>query len=148
MKNWVKVIVAINSRLDALTERIDEEVSAMSTSLYEPTMQLINEIIALNDKKVKLINLRVLHDTIRDELTSEEYILLKAVVKGHSFSDVAQKTGLNKGNVYRLFNKCVSKAASAVERMGFTPEKLGEEYNGVPIVRRLYLRINKQTNSA
>ncbi len=65
MKNWIRVIVALNSRLDALTEKIDEEVSLMSTSLYEPTMDLINDIIALNDKKVKLINLRILHDIAR-----------------------------------------------------------------------------------
>ncbi len=44
MKNWIRVIVALNSRLDALTEKIDEEVSLMSTSLYEPTMDLINDI--------------------------------------------------------------------------------------------------------
>ena len=49
MKNWIRVIVALNSRLDALTEKIDEEVSLMSTSLYEPTMDLINDIIALNE---------------------------------------------------------------------------------------------------
>lgn len=77
MKNWIRVIVALNSRLDALTEKIDEEVSLMSTSLYEPTMDLINDIIALNDKKVKLINLRILHDIF--ELTSGHKIKVEVL---------------------------------------------------------------------
>ena len=148
MKNWIRVIVALNSRLDALTEKIDEEVSLMSTSLYEPTMDLINDIIALNDKKVKLINLRILHDTIKDALLPNEYILLKKVSTGHSFAELAERTGINKGNAYRLFCKCADKAAAALGSLGFTSEKLGKEYNDVPIVRRLYLRLNKEVNSA
>ena len=148
MKNWIRVIVALNSRLDALTEKIDEEVSLMSTSLYEQTMDLINDIIALNDKKVKLINLRILHYTIKDDLLTNEYILLKEVSKVHSFAELAERTGINKGNAYRLFCKYADKAAAAVESLGFTAEKLGKEYNDVPIVRRLYLRLNKEVNSA
>lgn len=71
---------------------------------------------------MKLINLRILHDTIKDALLPNEYILLKKVSTGHSFAELAERTGINKGNAYRLFCKCADKAAAALESLGFTSE--------------------------
>lgn len=139
MKNWIRVIFAINGKLDALTYSIDGQVENLSALTTVPTMELFDDIIKLNDKKVRLINLRVLHDKMEEALTSRERYIIVRSSMGYSFGEIADALGLSKGNVYRTYLKTQKKLCKILSSYGYTKEKFERDYEDIALINRTYL---------
>ena len=138
MKNWIKVIFALNHKLDALTYSIDGQVDNLSSLTAVPAMELFEGIIKLNDKKVRIINLRVLHDKMKEALTDREHYIIARSARGVSFDAIAESLKLSKGHVYRLYLKSVQKLSKVLASYGYTEEKFKDEYKDIALVARTY----------
>lgn len=138
MKNWIKVIFALNSKLDALTYSIDGQVESLSSLITVPTMELFEDIIKLNDKKVRIINLRVLHDKMKEALTSREHFIIMQSSFGASFGEIADSLALSKGHVYRIYLKTVQKLSKILNSYGYNAEKFMSDYKDVALIDRTY----------
>ncbi|MCH5164325.1 MAG: hypothetical protein J1F36_04840 [Clostridiales bacterium] len=148
MKNWIKVIFALNNRLDALTYSIDREVEGMSALLTVPTMELFDSIIKLNDKKVRIINLRVLHDKMKETLSPREYYIIARSSHGASFSEIAEGLGLSKGHVYRLYQRTIQKLTRVLSSYGYTEGKFFDDYNDIVLIARMYKKLARTIEAA
>ena len=148
MKNWIRVIFALNNRLDALTYSIDRQVENMSELLTVPTMELFDSIIELNDKKVRIINMRVLHDKMKEALSSREYYVIARSSHGASFSEIGESLGLSKGHVYRLYQRTIQKLTRVLSSYGYTEEKFLEDYKDIPLIARMYKKYARVVEAA
>ncbi len=138
MKNWIRVIFALNNKLDALTYSIEGQVDSLSSLTTVPTMELFDDIIKLNDKKVRIINLRVLHDKMKEALTSREHAIIMRSSLGTSFGEIAESIGLSKGHVYRIYLKTIQKLSKILNSYGYTVDKFKSDYKDVAIIDRAY----------
>ena len=148
MKNWIRVIFALNNRLDALTYSIDGQVDSISSLTTVPAMELFDSIIKLNDKKVRIINLRVLHDKMKETLTSREYYIIARSSHGASFSEIAESLGLSKGHVYRLYQRTIQKLIRVLSAYGYTEEKFFDDYKDVTLIARTYKKLARLKEAA
>ncbi len=148
MKNWIKVIFALNNRLDALTYSIDEQVDSLSSVLTVPTMKLFDRIIKLNDKKVKIINLRVLHDKMKENLNAKEYCVVSRSSRGVSFADIAKELNVSKGSAYRIYERVINRLTRLLAYYGYDENKFAEDYKDVALVARTHKRLSKTAQAS
>lgn len=143
MKNWIKVIFALNNKLDALTYSIDSQVDSLSKVTGGNTMELFDNIIRLNDKKVRLINMRVLHDKMREALSERELFIISQSAKGKPLVDIAAELDISKSHAYRLFNKTITKLCKVLASYGYDREKLESDYGDVVLITKTYKKLLK-----
>lgn len=143
MKNWIRVIFALNPKLDALTYSIDGQVDSLSSLTTVPTMELFDSIIKLNDRKVRIINLRVLHDKMKAALTQKEYYIITRSALGASFSEIGEELGLSKGYVYRTYLRIIRKLSKLLYSYGYNEEKFSCEYDDVALIKRTYKKLSR-----
>lgn len=143
MKNWIRVIFALNPKLDALTYSIDGQVDSLSSLTSVPTMELFDNIIRLNDKKVKIINLRVLHDKMKEAISEREHYIILHSARGASFGEIADKLSLDKGYVYRVYRKAVQKLTKLLISYGYDKQKFIDDYSDITLINRTYKKLTK-----
>lgn len=143
MKNWIRVIFALNNKFDALTYSIDKQVEGMAALLTVPTVDLFDAIIKLNDKKVRIINLRVLHDKMKESLSAKELYVVDGYARGVSLSEMGERLSLGKGGAYRQLLRTIKKLTKILAYYGYTKERLDEEYKDVALVTRTYKKLVK-----
>lgn len=141
MKNWIKVIFALNSKLDAMTYSIDGQVDSLSSLFNVPTMELYDNIIKLNDKKVRIINLRVLHDKMKEALSEREYYIMTCIARGATFEEIAGRIGLTKGGTYRIYRQIIIKLSKILVAHGYTIDKFAADYGDIALVSRTYKKL-------
>lgn len=146
MKNWIKVIFALNNKLDALTYSIDGQVDNLASLTSVPAMDLFDRIIKLNDKKVRIINLRVLHDKMKEALSPSEYAIITASAFGKSFADIAREVGLSKAGVYKAYVRIIEKLTKLLHSFGYDCEKFACEYNDMVLITRTYKKIARMAS--
>jgi len=76
MKFWVMAIFAVYGKLRRMVELLDEQIDGLSVQIVGDTYQLFDRVIALNDKKRCLVNLKVLGDMLKKLLDKDEFELL------------------------------------------------------------------------
>lgn len=143
MKNWIRVIFALNSKLDALTYSIDGQVDGLSSLTNVPAMELFDSIIRLNDKKVRLINLRVLHDKMKESLTARESYIIERSSRGISFAEIAEELNLTRGYVYRQYMRIMQKLSKLLATYGYNADKFERDYNDILLISRTYKKFAK-----
>ena len=148
MKNWIRVIFTLNNKFDAFSISIDKQVDSLSSLLTVPTMKLIDSIIKLNDKKVKIINLRVLHDKMKQSLTNKEYYIVMRSATGSSFAEIADVIGMSKGSTYRWYQRIIARLSKLLAYYGYDEKKFDSDYNDIELVARTYKKISKLSNAS
>ncbi len=143
MKNWIKVIFALNSKLDALTYSIDSQVDGLSKVTQGNTLELFNRIIRLNDKKVRLINLRVLYDKMKESLGEKEMLIISETAKGTPLCEIADMLGMSKSHVYRLYDKTMYRLSRLLISHGYDAEKFASDYGDDMLVTKTYKKFVK-----
>ncbi len=148
MKNWIRVIFALNNKLDALAYSIEGQVDSLSSLTTVPTMELFDDIIKLNDKKVRIINLRVLHDKMKEALSPREHTIIMRSSLGTSFCEIAESIGLSKGHVYRIYLKTIQKLSRILNSYGYTVDKFKSDYQDVALIDRAYKSFSRRDKAS
>ncbi len=141
MKNWIKVIFALNSKLDALTDSIDSQVDGLSKVTSGDTLELFNRIISLSDKKIRLINMRVLHDKMADLLNERERFIISQSAKGKSLAEVAEELDLSRSRVYKIYDKATARLIRLLASHGYNEQKFADDYGDVTLVIKTYKKL-------
>jgi DNA-binding NarL/FixJ family response regulator len=126
----------VYGKLNALCERIESGIEACSRDLRTETIKLFDSLISLNDKKVRVINFKVLGKLIKDKLSADEKKMLKMAAAGKTIEETAAFFNLNKSTVYRKIKASVKKAAGVLNGLSFNAERLEREYKDIPLIYR------------
>lgn len=143
MKNWIKVIFALDSKLDALTYSIDSQVDCLSKVIGGDTLELFDNIMRLNDKKVRLINLRVLHDKMKEALSERELIIITQSAKGKPLSEIADMLGLSRSHIYRLHDRAVLRLIKLLRFYGYDNKRFTDDYSDMTLINKMYKKLAK-----
>jgi len=146
MKFWVMAIFAVYGKLRRMVELLDEQIDGLSVQIVGDTYQLFDRVIALNDKKRCLVNLKVLGDMLKKLLDKDEFEIVVKHAKGKTFEEIALMVSLSKSSVNRKFLKAIEKCTKHLEALTYNEERLLEEYKDLPGVFKVVKKMGYKTN--
>ena len=136
---WAKTILSVYNYLDRVSEAIDKLVKENACNSFYFTgnqqskngvMQVADRIIALSERKVKLINLRVLADkALIDCDRGSAQILIERYMDGDSAEDIAKRHNLNIRTYFRHLVSAEEGFCANMAKYGFNSDKL-QKYLG------------------
>ena len=96
--------------LDQIIENRASNASFGTAGFASNTYAEIDKVIALGERKDKLLNLHVITETMLKMLSERErkFIMMK-FIKKRNIDAIALELGINKRNVYRLSNNVIKK---------------------------------------
>jgi len=122
MRDWILFILYINRKLDKLSAFIEKKVESISLDMQKRADKAVLEIRALNEQKARLINLRVLHDAIKERLSNDEIALLN--------SSAPAPLGLRRMTLFRSRDRIFKEAEDELILHGYTADRMEREYAG------------------
>jgi len=139
MKNnyaWAKTLLTIYKYLERITGAIDKIIlqSAINSSnicgqnyYYNNIHAISDKIINLSERKVLLINLKVLVDEILQSLPEKESVLLIGkFVEGFKCKEMVIQYDVSLRNMFRKIDGAVKMFSNKLNKMGFNDSKLSK----------------------
>ena len=138
LKTWIKTIFMVYRHLPRIIDSIDKVFSARALNggimsgnavSYNDVYNLTDNLIKLSQKKVALINLKVLAKLIVRNLDRDLVkMLILRFVDGFTAPKLAEHFNISERTVFRRINEALSMASMKAEELGYNKEKLENEF--------------------
>lgn len=137
--NWCNAMLVAYSSLPQIVKDIERSIDLRvksgfgSRHLYYgiSTEELLTGILNLNQRKIRLINIKVLVDKSLQALSEreQEFIKLKFFIK-KPLREVAERLGVSLRTAFRIYDRVMERVEYALHRMGFDEAWFEKEYKG------------------
>ena len=151
MKAWSKTILSVYKYLEALSNSIDNLVLKKSINSafynngrYNSCYDCANRIMQLTERKVNLINIKVLvDDTLKQMTVNQRQLLALCYMDNAKSEEIAEMMNVSIRTFFRKKNEALNSFAKNLAIKGFTSEKLEGMFCGESWLNNLYIR-NKE----
>lgn len=151
MKTWSKTILSVYKYLEALSNSIDDLVvkksinsAFYSNGRFDTAYETANKIMRLTDRKINLINLKVLIEDVLAVLPSKyRKVLILKYVDGVKGDDIALLMRVSNRTYFRFKNSAIEHFSKVLVSKGYNKQKLEEMFCGENWLNNLY-RSNKE----
>lgn len=133
---WTKTILKVYRYLERISGAIDKIVLRCGlgsgnfntqTLYYNNVLSISQKIIDLSERKVTLINLKVLTESILKKLKVEDSrILIEKYVDGRKYKDISSRNQISLRTVYRRIGASEETFSRLLVAKGYTSRKLSE----------------------
>jgi Sigma-70, region 4. len=107
------------------------------------TLEVLNEMLELNTEKQRLVNLKVLIDKALDFMLPEDkQIIYLRFVKKLRFEEISKKLDVSLRQTFRLYNRAVETFSVQLEYVGYTAERVEEEFGSTVIYKTTAFRLS------
>ena len=136
MKTWSKTILSVYKYLEALSNSIDELVmkKSINSSFYNngrfnSCYDCANKIMMLTERKINLINIKVMVDDVLNKMTvNQRQLLVLCYVDNVRSEDIAKFFNISLRTYFRKKNEALNSFAKNLLSLGFTKSKLEEMF--------------------
>jgi len=152
MKNtWTKTIMSVYRYLERVAGAIDKLVDRQALNSYYSScgksgiLEVANEIIELTERKVKLINLKVLTENALDNI-DELYaqLLIEKYIDSDKCEKIAERHNLTLRTYFRRVEEAEEKFTSFLAKKGFNNDKLNDYLGKETWIIDMYESFNKK----
>lgn len=155
MKTWSKTILSMYKYLEALSNSIDELVLKKSINSafygngrYNSCYDCASKIMQLTERKINLINIKVMvDDTLEKMPLKYRQLLILAYIDNAKSEDIAEIMHVSIRTFFRKKNEALISFAKNLTALGFTQEKLNCMFGGEHWLKNLYDKNNRLTSS-
>ena len=148
MKTWSKTILSVYKYLEALSNSIDNLVIKKSINSafynngrYNSCYDCVNKIMQLTERKINLINVKVLvDDTLKLMSIGQRRLLALCYMDNAKSEDIANMMNISIRTFFRKKNEALNSFAKNLLMQGFTKEKLEKMFCGEAWLNNLYSR--------
>lgn len=144
MNFWILTILDMSTKLDYYADNLEKRAEGLSVCLTKDTLSLFNEIMDLNNKKIKLINFKVMYDSVIATLKKDERIIMEEYAKNQTLEEIGKLLDVNKSTVMRRMNKAILKCGAVLTALGYTSKKLFSEYGDYAAVYYTFTKIKNE----
>lgn len=146
MKTWSKTILSVYKYLEALSKSLDNLIlkKSVNSMFYHNgrgggTYELANEILLLTERRINLINLKVIIENALERLAlNERKLLMLFFVDNVRTDKIAELMGCCDRTFFRKKNEAVNSFSKAIIANGITKEKLNEMFGKEKWLMDLY----------
>lgn len=148
MKTWSKTILSVYKYLEALSNSIDNLVVKKSinsafynSGRYNTCYDCANRIMQLTERKVNLINIKVIvDDTLQLMTTTHRQLLALCYMDNVKSEDIANMMHISLRTFFRKKNEALNSFAKNLLMQGFSKDKLEAMFCGEDWLNNLYVR--------
>lgn len=130
---WAKTFLTIYKYLDRIADAIDKLVERQALNSYysgfrnDGILDIADKLIELSERKVKLINIKVLIEQTLEKLEKESaQLLIEKYIDNDRGEDIALRHGLPQRTYYRRQNEAENAFTAYMTLQGFNEKKLNE----------------------
>ncbi len=125
--NVYRYLQRVTEDIDVMIERIAEGSFYVTSSNFftSSTMAVSNNIIALSERKINLINLKILIENVLGDC-KESALLAAKFVDGIKPKEIAKLFDINVRTYFRKLNNGLESFNLVLKRQGYTDAKLRE----------------------
>jgi len=147
MKTWSKTILSVYKYLEALSNSIDELVlkKSINSAFYNngrfnsSCYDCANKIMQLTERKVNLINIKVLvDDTLSKMPLKYRQLLALSYIDNAKSEDIAEIMHISIRTFFRKKNEALNSFAKNLILQGYSKEKLENMFCGEHWLKNLY----------
>lgn len=151
---WTKTILSVYKYLERIAGAIDKLVDRQALNSYymditkdNSVMAVANRIIELSERKVKLINIKVLTEKTLESMDKTlAQILIEKYIDNDSGEEIANRHNFAQRTYYRRQNQAEESFASILSKEGFDDKKLNEYLKGEGWIIEVYNRFENKEN--
>lgn len=128
---WAKTILGAYRHLEAVADAIDKIILKTALNSYHFSLdtndvyQTSNKLIELGERKVTLINLKVLVEEMLSKLDSKDAdILICRYIENMKFKDIALEKGIGIRTVFRRLDRAEDMFSKKLLNFGYSSLKL------------------------
>lgn len=133
---WAKTILSVYFYLEKITIAIDKIIDMRvdgskyySKNAFNDIMTISNHILSLTERKVKLINLKVLCEKALESMPEDlARIVVLAFIEKRNANDSAKSLGISVRNYFRKMPQALKSFESFLAQFGYTQKKLEQVY--------------------
>ena len=155
---WTKTILTVYKYLERVSDGIDKLVTQNALNSFyargnklgaNGVVETSNRILELSDRKVKLVNLRVLTDEILLEMKREQaQILIEKYFDDEPGEMIAARHGLNIRTYFRRLTSAENSFTQSLLRRGFSSLKLEKYLASEKWITEVYEKFIAEENLA
>lgn len=142
MENWILAILALSGKLAAAAEMYANRAEATALDLKGNVTELCEQIMELNDIKRRIVNMRVMFDMLKSELSETEFSLISEYAS-KSLTEIALCRKLSRTSVYRMLKRALKKAEKILWKIRVDFDRMNSDYLGIPLCRAVYLKVKR-----
>lgn len=156
MKNqliWVKTVLSVYRYLERICGSIDKIImqSALGSAdilgqnyFYNNTAAISEKLIDLSERKITLINLKVLVDDILGELQlKDSIVLIQRYLDEMKMKDIAQKDNISIRSVFRRLENAENAFGHKLKLKGYDSQKLNDFLKNEQWILNAYNKFEK-----
>lgn len=148
MKIWSKTLLSVYKYLESISKAIDNLVmkKSINSSFYSNckcanAFDCANQLIELTERKLKLINLKVICEDAMCKLSScYKRIVALCFIDGVKSSDVAKMLNISMRTLFRKKNEALNCFSKVLKNMGYDSKKLEELYGSEVWLKNVYAK--------
>lgn len=157
MKNeilWVKTILSVYRYLERIANAIDKIVkkSALASGAitrenyyYNNVFSISQKIIDLSDRKVTLINLKVLtEDVLKSIDKSDAKILIERYIDGLKCRQICENENISMRTVFRKLENAEISFAKNLKMRGYCESKIASFLKNEKWINNVYLKMSEK----
>lgn len=147
MNYWIMTIFNLKPKFEHIIRRIDREIEAYALSFDFDNLKLYNKIIALNNYKLDIVNIKVIYDKLQKKLSPLEWRLLKKRVEHFKIDELSNIFNMSRSSLIRKGESVLKKSCQLFEFYGYNKaylDKLFENSSGVKRIYTKYARLGKE----
>ena len=134
---WTKTILTVYKYLDRIADAIDKLVERQALNSYysnfsnDGIIDLADKIIELSERKVRLINIKVLTENTLEKMEeSSAQLLIEKYIDNDKSDVIAQRHNLPLRTYFRRQNQAEDAFSAYLALNGFSEKKLEEYLDG------------------
>ena len=145
LKVWSKTFLTVYKYLEKITDSIDSLIMNKSLNICSDAFAVANEILELTERKVILINLKVLVESaLKKANASSSKLLILKFIDGVSCEDGAKLQNISLRSYFRHIDHAVSEFSLIIKSMGFDETYLNTHFKNEKWLFNLYNRLLNQ----
>ena len=151
---WGKTLLSLYRHFGVMANSIDNLVrriginSAFRHTIYDSTIVDSNKILELTERKIKIINLKVIVEDILSDLNMKDLkILTLCYVDGVEYKKIIKLLNINQRTFFRRKEIAIARFSNKLAEMGYDTDKLEKYLHNENWIKNTYYQIVNSTAS-
>lgn len=149
---WGKTLLSLYRHLGAISNSIDNLIkriginSAFNHSVYNSAYVDSNKIIELTERKIKIINLKVLIEKALDSLKVNDLTILSLYyIDGVNYKKILESLGITERTFFRRKEMAIARFSDKLNSLGYDATKLNEYLQNENWIKNTYYQVINST---
>lgn len=149
---WGKTLLSLYRHLGAISNSIDNLIkriginSAFNHSVYNSAYVDSNKIIELTERKIKIINLKVLIEKALDSLKVNDLTIISLYyIDGVNYKKILESLGITERTFFRRKEMAIARFSDKLNSLGYDATKLNEYLQNENWIKNTYYQVINST---